>query len=207
MKDSLKRENHWQKIYDTKNDNEVSWYQDKPVVSLELIESLDIDKNAKIIDVGGGNSNLIAELQKRNFNNLSLLDISENALRRSREKLKVNGDKIDWIASDILDFEPKLKYNIWHDRATFHFLTNDDDIQKYIDILNSSVEKEGYFILATFSETGPPKCSGLEIKQYSGNKLENLFGKYFKIIKSFAQVHQTPFGTEQNFIYNLFQRI
>ena len=207
MKDSLKRENHWQKVYDTKSDNEVSWYQDKPVVSLELIESLDIDKNAKIIDVGGGNSNLIAELQKRNFNNLSLLDISENALRRSREKLKENGDKIDWIASDILDFEPKLKYNIWHDRATFHFLTNDDDIQKYIDILNSSVENDGYFILATFSETGPLKCSGLEIKQYSGDKLENLFGKYFRLLKSFNQVHQTPFGTEQNFIYNLFQRI
>jgi ubiquinone/menaquinone biosynthesis C-methylase UbiE len=207
MKDSLKRENHWQKIYDTKSDNEVSWYQDKPVSSLELIESLDLSKNSKIINVGAGNSNLTAELQKRNFNNLSVLDISANALKRSRDKLKENGDEVDWIATDILDFEPELKYDLWHDRATFHFLINDEDVQKYINILSSAVGKDGYFVLATFSESGPPKCSGLEIQQYSKDKLEILFGKYFKIIKSFDQVHQTPFGTEQNFIYNLFQRI
>ena len=196
---------HWEKIYRTKDDYEVSWYQEVPKESLELVASLNLDKvNSKIIDIGGGNSNFTAELLNQEYTDITLLDISQKALDRT--KAKIGNERVDYIASDVLEFQPIKKFTLWHDRAAFHFITNKDEVQKYVELVSSSIEQSGYLILATFSTTGPLKCSGLEITQYSKEALTNLFKKDFELIQSFETVHQTPFDTEQNFIYAAFKK-
>ena len=201
------KKQHWENVYDTKNDNEVSWYQENPTTSLNVITGIDLSKDAVIIDVGGGNSNLVGELQKQSFTNLSVLDISKKGLDRTKAKLGEKGEKIQWIVSDIIDFQPNQQYDVWHDRAVFHFLTVSEDITSYINLVSKSIKKGGYFILATFSKSGPLKCSGLDILQYNKEALLNYFSEAFHLINSFEEVHQTPFDTEQNFIYNIFQKI
>lgn len=196
---------HWEKVYETKGDYEVSWYQEVPKESLELVASLNLDKvNSKIIDIGGGNSNFTAELLKQGYIDLTILDISQKSLDRT--KAKIGNERVDYIASDVLDIKPIKKFTLWHDRAAFHFITNKDEVQKYVELVSSSIEQSGYLILATFSTTGPLKCSGLEITQYSKEALTNLFEKDFELIQSFETVHQTPFDTEQNFIYAVFKK-
>ena len=202
-----KRKKHWENVYDTKGDREVSWYQETPTTSLDLIAFLNLDKDAFIIDIGGGNSNLSTVLLKQGYTNLSILDISTTSLERTKAKLGQDAGKIDWIVSDILDFKPKLQYDLWHDRATFHFFTSEHDIAKYVDLVNYAVKKGGYMIIATFSTSGPKKCSGLNITQYSEEKLKAIFNNGFELIKAFEEVHQTPFNTEQNFIYTLFRKL
>ncbi|MBN4084897.1 class I SAM-dependent methyltransferase [Flavobacteriaceae bacterium AH-315-B10] len=197
---------HWNNVYETKNDDELSWYQENPTSSLNLITALNLSNESEIIDVGGGNSNLTKALQKQGFVNLSVLDISIKVLEHTKTKLGENGKNINWIVSDILDFKHKQKYDLWHDRATFHFLTNKSDIVKYVTIAGNAINNNGYLVLATFSKTGPKKCSGLDIMQYDKEKLQELFREQFILIKSFEEVHQTLFKTEQNFIYNLFQK-
>lgn len=196
---------HWEKVYETKGDYEVSWYQEVPKESLELVASLNLDKvNSKIIDIGGGNSNFTAELLKQGYIDLTILDISQKSLDRT--KAKIGNERVDYIASDVLEIQPIKKFTLWHDRAAFHFITNKDEVQKYVELVSSSIEQSGYLILATFSTTGPLKCSGLEITQYSKEALTNLFEKDFELIQSFETVHQTPFDTEQNFIYAVFKK-
>lgn len=196
---------HWEKVYETKGDYEVSWYQEVPKESLELVASLNLDKvNSKIIDIGGGNSNFTAELLKQGYIDLTILDISQKALDRT--KAKIGNERVDYIASDVLEFQPIKKYTLWHDRAAFHFITNKDEVQKYVELVSNLIEQSGYLILATFSTTGPLKCSGLEITQYSKEALTKLFEKDFELIESFETVHQTPFDTEQNFIYTVFKK-
>lgn len=197
---------HWNNVYETKNDDEVSWYQENPTSSLNLITALNLSNEAEIIDVGGGNSNLTKELQKQGFVNLSVLDISNKVLEHTKTKFGENGKNIKWIVSDILDFKLKQQYDLWHDRATFHFLTRKSNIVKYVTIASKAIKKNGYLVLATFSKSGPKKCSGLDIMQYDKEKLQELFGEQFTLIKSFEEVHRTPYNTEQNFIYNLFQK-
>jgi 2-polyprenyl-3-methyl-5-hydroxy-6-metoxy-1,4-benzoquinol methylase len=200
------KKQHWENVYDTKNDNEVSWYEETPTTSLSLISDLNLNKDAVIIDVGGGNSNLIEKLQQQEFSNLSVLDISNKALERTRYKLRQKAKYIQWIVSDILDFQPNHQYDVWHDRAVFHFLTESEDIDNYVQLVSQSIKKNGFFILATFSKSGPLKCSGLEISQYDKETLLDLFNAEFNLIKSFEEVHHTPFDSEQNFIYSLFQK-
>lgn len=200
------RKQHWENVYDTKADQEVSWYQETPETSLKLIESLDLDYEDSIIDIGGGNSNLVLELSKRGFSNLSVLDISAKSLERTKSKVSVNAKDIQWIVSDIVEFQPSGTYNLWHDRATFHFLIDQADIKKYINIVSTAIKKNGYLIIATFSTSGPKKCSGLDICQYSKEKLEGLFNEAFDLIESFEDIHKTPFETEQNFIYSVFKK-
>jgi 2-polyprenyl-3-methyl-5-hydroxy-6-metoxy-1,4-benzoquinol methylase len=200
------RKQHWENVYETKSDDEVSWYEETPATSLSLITDLNLNKDAVIIDVGGGNSNLIGKLQQQGFSKLSVLDISKKALERTKYKLEQKAEKIQWIVSDILDFQPNQQYDLWHDRAVFHFLTQSEDIDSYVELVSQSVKKNGYFILATFSKSGPLKCSGLKISQYDKETLLGLFNAEFNLIKSFEEVHHTPFNSEQNFIYNLFQK-
>lgn len=197
---------HWDNVYKTKNDDELSWYQENPTSSLNLIIELNLSNEAEIIDVGGGNSNLTKELQKQGFVNLSVLDISNKVIEHTKTKLGENGKNIKWIVSDILDFKLKQRYDLWHDRAAFHFLTRKSNIVKYVTIVGKGIKKNGYFVLATFSKSGPKKCSGFDIMQYDKEKLQELFGEQFTLIKSFEEVHRTPYNTEQNFIYNLFQK-
>jgi len=200
------RKHHWEKVYETKGDHEVSWYQEMPYTSLNLIDSLNLKKESSIIDVGGGNSNLVIELSKKGFKNLSVLDISGKSLERTKSKIGQTATNINWIVSDILDFQPSCEFTLWHDRATFHFLTETEDIEKYIKIVSNTIKKDGYLIIATFSKSGPKKCSGLDIAQYTKEKLQDLFDRSFEPIQSFEEMHKTPFKTNQDFICTVFKR-
>lgn len=206
MKEDMTRQQHWQKVYASKTDQEVSWYQEVPATSLKLIEELKLPKDADIIDVGGGNSNLTRELLKRGYRHLQVLDISEKAIERAKEKTGPSSLQIKWTVSDVLDFHPEGTFDLWHDRATFHFLTSQDQIQQYVKLVEKAVKPGGYLILASFSDKGPQKCSGLEITQYTSGKLEELFGKSFELKQSFEETHHTPFDTQQEFIYAVFQK-
>ena len=200
-----KNKQHWEKVYETKGDHEVSWYEEV-TASIKTIDQLDLYKSVKIIDIGGGNSNFTAELLHKGFMNISILDISEKALERIKEKLVDIPKTVDFIVSDVTEFQPEFKYDVWHDRATFHFLTDEVSIKKYVKLVSEAVNPKGYFILATFSTSGPLKCSGLEITQYSKEKIERLFSEAFEIVNTKEVVHTTPFDTEQSFIYTVLKR-
>jgi SAM-dependent methyltransferase len=196
---------HWENVYDTKLPNEVSWTQEKPETSLQLITNCKLLKTAKIIDIGGGDSNLVDYLLEQGFENITVLDISEKALEKAKLRLGKLSEKVKWIVSDITEFQPKETYDIWHDRATFHFLTEEIQIEKYKSLVQGYASN--YLIIATFSNNGPLKCSGLKIKQYTIEDLVGLFSDKFKIIDNFYQDHQTPFNTKQNFVFCSFKRI
>ena len=197
---------HWENIYSKKGDQEVSWYQETPSSSLDLINKNSIGKDSEIIDVGAGNSNLIIELNKQGFKNLTALDISGKALERTKEKLGPKADEINWVETDILDFEPDKTFDVWHDRAVFHFLTDETEIKQYVDLVSKSLSSRGLFILSTFSSEGPLKCSGLEISQYNEAQLVELFGTSFDLKSCFTKDHITPFDTKQNFIHAVFSK-
>lgn len=203
----LDRKGHWEKVYQTKQDNEVSWYQENPATSLDLIKKHLSSNDDALVDIGGGNSNLVLELLQKGHSNLTVLDISKYAMARTKNKIGANSDQINWVESNILDFVPTRNYQLWHDRATFHFLTTKTDIEKYVQVLKNSVYEKGKVVLATFSESGPLKCSGLDTCQYSPEKIEGVFGNDFKLIESLEEVHNTPFDTEQNFQYFVLERI
>ncbi len=195
------KKDHWQTVFTTKAENEVSWYQEKPETSLQLIQSCQLKKDAKIIDIGGGDSYLIDNLIDLGYTNLFLLDISENAIERAKKRLGDKAKNVTFIVSDSLDFVTEEKFDIWHDRASFHFITNENDILKYKTNVLKALQNDSHFILGTFSEDGPKKCSGLDITQYSVEKLEAIFEDYFELENCFTEDHQTPFDTKQNFIF------
>ena len=203
MENSIKK--HWENVYETKNPEQVSWTQEIPKTSLNLIHSFGLDKKAKIIDIGGGDSKLVDFLLEEGYENITVLDISEKAIEKAQLRLGSKADKVNWIVSDITQFNPTTQYDIWHDRAAFHFLTTEVDINKYVKTIEKSVSK--HLIVGTFSENGPQKCSGLEIKQYSQETLEKLFQKDFQVIECFTEDHTTPFDTKQNFIYCSLKRV
>ncbi|MWB96648.1 methyltransferase domain-containing protein [Flavobacterium sp. GA093] len=200
----IERKNHWEKVYETKSPNEVSWTQEVPKTSLDFIHSLELNKNATIIDIGGGDSNLVDFLLNEGFENITVLDISEKALEKAKIRLGEKAKKIKWIVSDITEFAPEETYDVWHDRATFHFLTDAFQIEKYLEITGKAVNS--HLIIGTFSENGPTKCSGLTIKQYSENTLEQQFIKSFNKIKCITENHITPFETSQNFVFCSFKK-
>jgi cyclopropane fatty-acyl-phospholipid synthase-like methyltransferase len=199
--------NYWNDIYENKSEKEVSWFQDTPQKSLELIDSFKLSHNAPIIDIGGGDSRLVDHLLKRGFTNISVLDISATSLEKLEERIAANPIKVNLIESDIVKFVPPQKYNLWHDRATFHFLTSLEEVEKYLQIAHDALEMDGYLIISTFSKTGPEKCSGLSVTHYSEDDLKKLFGKYFQNIKCFEDTHETPWGSKQDFIYCGFKKI
>jgi SAM-dependent methyltransferase len=175
-----------------------------PATSLALIHSLKIGKNAKIIDIGGGDSRLVDYLIDEGFENISVLDISANALAKAKNRLASKAAKINWIVADIRDFHPATTYDVWHDRATFHFLTKEEDIAKYTITMNKAVSS--YLIVGCFSDKGPKKCSGLDVKQYSERNLIKSFQDNFEKLKCVTEDHITPFNTSQNFIFCSFKR-
>lgn len=198
------RKNHWETVYETKSPNEVSWTQEIPKTSLDFIKSFDLTKKSKIIDIGGGDSKLVDFLIEEGFENITVLDISAKAIEKAKARLGVNAEKVNWIVSDITEFEPNETYEVWHDRATFHFLTSEEQIQKYMETARKSVS--GYLTVGTFSENGPKKCSGLDIKQYSEETLTTEMENGFEKIKCITEDHTTPFETKQNFIFCSFKR-
>lgn len=201
---SLDKKKHWETVYETKNPDQVSWTQDIPKTSLEFIRSFQLKKTAKIIDIGGGESKLVDYLLNDGFENISVLDISSKSLEKTKNRLGEKAKKVNWIVSDILEFKPNTTYDVWHDRATFHFLTKPDQIKKYIKIAKISVK--GFITIGTFSKNGPKKCSGLDIKQYNENELTLEFKDGFKKIECLTEDHLTPFKTLQNFIFCSFKR-
>jgi hypothetical protein len=202
----MSKKEHWENVFATKQEKEVSWYQQNPETSLDFFKDNAISKDAKIIDIGGGDSYLIDSLLEMGYTNLYLLDISENAIKRIQKRLGKKANQVTFIVSDVLDYKPELKFDVWHDRASFHFLTAPEDVADYRTIVTNSLNDKGYFFLGTFSENGPLKCSGLEISQYSEAKFKSVFANDFDLQKSFTQDHQTPFNTVQNFIFCTFQK-
>ena len=198
------KKSHWEHIYDVKTPEQVSWTQNKPETSLDFIHSFGEDKTAKIIDIGGGDSKLVDFLLEEGYENISVLDISANALERAKNRLGNKAEKVTWIVADITEFEPTEQYDIWHDRAVFHFLTEENDIKKYQDLVAKAVKEK--MVIGTFSTNGPLKCSGLEIKQNDETSLTSNFEANFEKIECFTIDHKTPFDTIQNFIFCSFNK-
>jgi len=196
---------HWENIYQIKNSEEVSWHQDKPITSLKLISELSLDKDFRIIDVGAGDSKLVDNLLNLGFKNITALDISLNALEKSKKRLGNMADDIKWVVSDLRKFETEDRYDLWHDRAVLHFLTKEEDINRYVDAVRQFLKPNGYLIVSTFSLDGPKKCSGLGIKQYSEDSVKKLFSD-FEHIRSFEEEHKTPWEASQVFIYSIFRK-
>jgi 2-polyprenyl-3-methyl-5-hydroxy-6-metoxy-1,4-benzoquinol methylase len=202
-----KRKAHWENVYQTKDTTKVNWYQAVPETSLRLIENLNLSASAKIIEVGCGNSNLTEILAEKGYSEITLVDISEVALEMAKVKLGEKAKQITWLAADVANFEPPAKYNVWHDRAVFHFLNERTDIQKYVSTAYNHILHGGHLIISTFSNNGPDECSGLHVQQYSEKELTEIFGMQFKRIECFAENHKTPSGGSQNFLFCVFQRI
>jgi Methylase involved in ubiquinone/menaquinone biosynthesis len=205
--ETFDRQSHWEHIYQTKSLSEVSWYQPVPVTSLEFLKQFDIPVTAKIIDVGGGDSLFVDHLLRLGYENVTVLDISETAINRAKERLGDQSGKVMWIVSDATTFQPQEKYDFWHDRATFHFLTQDGDIDRYIDNVRQGINPDGIVVIGTFSDNGPQKCSGIEIKQYSETTMAARMKRFFEKIKCFTIDHKTPFDTVQNFIFCSFRKL
>ena len=195
---------HWDKIYSHKQPNEVSWTQEVPTTSLDFIHSFALPKTAKIIDVGGGDSKLVDYLLEEGFENITVLDISTKALDKAKQRLGDKAKKINWVVSDITKYKPAISFDLWHDRATFHFLTTNNQVAKYMNIARSSVS--GFLTIGTFSNNGPAKCSGLAIKKYSEEKLTAELQNGFDKIRCITEDHVTPFNTRQNFLFCSFKR-
>ncbi len=195
---------HWETVYETKNPDQVSWTQAVPKTSLAFIASFGVKKDAHIIDIGGGDSKLVDYLLEQGFENISVLDISEKALEKAKNRLGDKSKKVNWIVSDITEFKPKATFDVWHDRATFHFLTTAEQVSKYMAAARKSVN--GFLAIGTFSETGPTKCSGLDIKQYTEQTLAQELKNGFDKIRCITEDHVTPFNTTQNFLFCSFKR-
>ncbi len=193
---------HWNNIFATKSPKEVSWTQPKPEPSLTLIQSLQLPLDARIIEMGGGSSLLPDFLIKMGFQDITVVDISAEALNISKER--VDSASVQWVESDMRDYSPDGSYDLWHDRAAFHFLTEPEDIANYVAKVEESVK--GYLIIGAFSENGPLKCSGLPVSRYSEESLQDLFKNSFETIETFTLDHTTPFDTQQNFVFGVFRR-
>ncbi len=202
MEEKIKK--HWDTVYKTKLPSQVSWTQSVPKTSLDFIHSFGVDKAAKIIDIGGGDSKLVDYLLEEGFENITVLDISKIALDKAKKRLGNKGKKVHWIVSDVTKFNPATTYEVWHDRATFHFLTTAGEIAAYIGIARKAVS--GYLTIGTFSEEGPEKCSGLTIEKYSEEKLSAELKKGFDKIRCITENHITPFDTSQHFLFCSFKR-
>ncbi len=201
------RKAHWEQVYQTKHFNEVSWYQARPDISLDFLHHFNLPKNARIIDIGGGDSLLVDFLLEEGYENVTVLDISAEALKRAKQRLGDKAKKVKWIVSDALAFQPTEKYDFWHDRAAFHFFTEEADVQHYIKMVQQSMAPGGYLVLGTFSEHGPEKCSGLPIKQYSEPAMKDRLKDFFEKIKCETVKHLTPGQKVQEFIFCSFKRL
>jgi cyclopropane fatty-acyl-phospholipid synthase-like methyltransferase len=197
---------HWEKIYSTKSSDQVSWTQEIPATSLNFVHSFNLSKDASIIDIGGGDSKLVDFLLDEGFTNITVLDISEQALKKAQMRLGERAIMVKWILSDVREFKPLQKFDVWHDRATFHFLTTQDEIEKYVELAGRSVKSDGFMAIGTFSEKGPTKCSGLDVRQYSEDELEKTLTYHFRKIRCITEDHITPFQVAQNFLFCSFRR-
>lgn len=199
------REAHWDKIYSTKLLNEVSWYEATPHTSLSFLRQLHVPFDARIIDVGGGDSLFVDHLLGLGYMDITVLDISASAINKAKLRLGDKAANVKWIVADAASFKPTEQYDFWHDRAAFHFLTEEPDITNYINAIKKGLKPGGVLVVGTFSEQGPKKCSGIDIKQYSELTLSKRLQKHFNKIKCITVDHITPFNTVQNFVFCSFK--
>jgi SAM-dependent methyltransferase len=193
---------HWEKVYRTKQPTEVSWYRPHLEVSLQLIEEAAPDRDAQVIDVGGGESTFVDDLVARGYRNLDVLDVSATAIDVARERLGAGSDKVHWLCGDVTTFAfPAHRYDVWHDRAVFHFLTEAGDRAAYVRQVARAVKPGGHVIVATFGPEGPTQCSGLNVARYDPEGLQREFGSGFRWVKHCTDLHRTPAGSVQQFIY------
>lgn len=202
----MDRRSHWENIYRHKTPDQLSWTQETPAVSLDLIEKFDLPRDARIIDIGGGESRLTAILLEKGYRNITVLDISEEAIKRAQDQLGEKAGLVHWIVCDIADFQPPHPYDLWHDRATFHFLTTPPQVARYLCRARTALPAGGYLVIGTFSDNGPDKCSGLPVRQYSEQTLTSELHNGFNKIKCITTDHHTPFHTIQNFLFCSFKR-
>jgi len=195
------RKEHWERIYLCNSPLKVSWYQQEPSLSLSLITGISLHRDAPIIDIGGGASTLVDKLCEEAYTNISVLDVSKNALDHSRGRMANKVSQVHWYEEDVTCFKPPHRFALWHDRAVFHFLTSKADREKYIDVLRQSLEPGGHLIIMTFAIDGPFKCSGLDIVQYDVDKLTTELGAGFDLIESGHDIHLTPAGKQQKFAF------
>jgi SAM-dependent methyltransferase len=197
---------HWDNVFATRQESEVSWFQPYPKTSMAFINLFELPLAANIIDIGGGDSHFVDTLLDKGYRNIWVLDISAKALEKAKKRLGDNADKIHWVVSDITQFVPPVTYDFWHDRAAFHFLTSDEAINKYVSIAEGGIKKKGFLVLGTFSENGPKKCSGLDISQYNEASMSARFEIGFDRVKCVSEDHTTPFNTVQNFLFCSFRK-
>ena len=201
------RKKHWDKIYQTTDLKDVSWFQPTPETSLDFFKQFKVSPTAKVIDIGGGDSLLVDHLLDLGYQDISVLDISAAAIDKAKKRLGDKAKNVKWIVADVTTFKPIEKYDFWHDRAAFHFLTKEQEISNYLQTAQENISPNGILVIATFSEQGPKKCSGIEIKQYSETSMTHLLKMFFEKIKCITVDHKTPFDTIQNFVFCSFRKI
>jgi SAM-dependent methyltransferase len=193
---------HWEHIYQAKAPTQVSWYQEHSLQSLRFIVHTGIPKTGSIIDVGGGSSTLVDDLLANGYQKISILDLSAAALEVAKQRLGARANDVTWLEADILQIRlPHHEYDLWHDRAVFHFLIQPEDRRRYVNVVRDAIRPGGHVIVATFASDGPERCSGLQVSRYEPESLHQEFGDSFTLLDSTKEVHHTPFGTEQKFIY------
>ena len=198
----MQSKDHWEKVYTTKSTDEVSWFQEHAESSLRLIQETGVALDAAIIDIGGGASTLTDDLLAKGYSNLSVLDLSIASLHAAQKRLGDLANQIIWLEADITKIEfPIHSFDVWHDRAVFHFLTSIEEREAYVQAVLRAVKPGGHVIVATFAEDGPLQCSGLPVKRYNKDELHAEFGDNFLLLKHEKESHNTPFGTLQQFTY------
>jgi SAM-dependent methyltransferase len=200
------RKAHWEHVYSTKAEAGLSWYQDEPRLSLELIGAVAPAGRGRIIDVGGGASVLVDQLLDLGCREIAVLDISETALGRAKARLGGRADRVRWVVADVTEAPELGTFDIWHDRAVFHFLTDPADRRSYVELARKTVPEGGHLVIATFADDGPKRCSDLDVCHYSARSLADELGEGFSLVRAAREMHTTPWGSSQAFVYGVFKR-
>jgi SAM-dependent methyltransferase len=203
----VSRKTHWEGVYNTKGAREVSWFQENPTPSLELIALAGLSTDAAIIDIGGGASRLVDALVHRKVGKITVLDLSAAALDAARERLGDRGVDVKWLVADVTTWEPSRTYDLWHDRAAFHFLTDASDRSAYVGRLKKAVRAGGHVVIGTFAPDGPERCSGLPVMRHDAGTLGAILGAEFSLLDSRRHDHTTPWGAVQRFQFSTFRRV
>ena len=197
---------HWQEVYTTKPETGVSWYQEEPVPSLDLLQAIGAKPESALIDIGGGASILADRLLALGYRDLSVLDISQAALEAAKTRIGARADQVEWIAADITEWRPIRTYDIWHDRAAFHFLVDAQEQTSYVERLRTALRKGGHAVIGTFAVDGPERCSGLPVRRHGAESLGAALGAGFRLVDSRYHEHSTPWGTTQRFLFGTFRK-
>jgi SAM-dependent methyltransferase len=204
--DDTNRRAHWENVYRTKGEREVSWFQETPSISLQLIRSAGATRRSAVVDIGGGASRLVDALVDEGYEAVTVLDLSESALAAAKTRLGQAAAQVTWIVADVVGWKPRQRYDLWHDRAAFHFLTEEADRTAYVGCLREALRPGGHAIIATFALDGPERCSGLQVIRYDAARLGRVLGGAFNLVETRRHDHRTPMGSIQSFQFSVFRR-